>query len=71
MINNLWELNMTDVMNQRRERSTGQNISNYETCRRWKHFVDLQIPSKVALMGAFSELSHNTLSTCFCHLIKK
>ena len=25
-----------------------------------ENFVDLQIPSKVALMGAFSELSHNT-----------
>tara|TARA_R100001460_G_scaffold14189_1_gene31913 strand:+ start:235 stop:549 length:315 start_codon:yes stop_codon:yes gene_type:complete len=57
---------MTDIRNRPQtedEKEVQEGITKIMTdLQEWmnEHFTDLQIPSKVALMGAFSELSQNT-----------
>ena len=57
---------MTDIRNRPQtedEKEVQEGITKIMTdLQKWmsEHFTDLQIPSKVALMGAFSELSQNT-----------
>jgi len=57
---------MTDIRNRPQtedEKKVQEGITKIMTdLQEWmnEHFTDLQIPSKVALMGAFSELSQNT-----------
>jgi epoxyqueuosine reductase QueG len=63
---------MTDIRNRPQtedEKEVQESITKIMTdLQEWmdEHFVDLQIPSKVALMGAFSELSQNTTE----HVVK-